>query len=120
MTKRSLAAVAIGAALLVAAVAGFVVVPEHKPIPPQCAHGQDYLCPEPTPPGAYVAHGLSKGAYDALRIGTWALVILGVIVVGLGLSVTRGLGRWRASTLFPPISRLDGRPPGRSSSFRWC
>jgi hypothetical protein len=38
------------------------------------------------------AQGLSQTPYDLLRIGAWALVILGALTVALGL-----IGYWQAS-----------------------
>lgn len=88
MRRAGLGAVAVGAVLLVGAVAGFIVVPEHKPgsyvarqgptLPLECATGGGV-------PANCVAAGLSRTAYDALRIVTWALLIVGGLLVAMGL-----------------------------------
>jgi hypothetical protein len=69
--------IALGAVLLIVAVARFVIVPEHAPVPPQCVRGQ--ACLTGDDPASYVAHG------DVLRIATWAALIVGVLAVIVGL-----------------------------------
>lgn len=76
MRRKGIGAVATGAALLIAAVVGFVVVPENAPrsvcggfgeaTGPQCA-------------------GWSRTAYDVAKIATWALLIVGALIVLMGL-----------------------------------
>jgi uncharacterized membrane protein HdeD (DUF308 family) len=72
--------VIVGGVLLVGAVAGFVIVPEHKP---------EFTCLAQLLNGAIctssVTSGWSRTAYDAARIGTWALLIAGVLLVAVGL-----------------------------------
>lgn len=67
--------IAVGAVLMVGAAAGFVIVPEHKPRPT----GWGTYLLDPT--GA----GWSRSLYDGLRIGTWALLIVGALLVAVGL-----------------------------------
>jgi hypothetical protein len=67
-----------GAALLVAAVAGFVIVPEHRP---QVVGGRDLA--GVMFGGATV--GWSRTVYDAARIATWALLIVGVLLAAVAL-----------------------------------
>lgn len=62
--RRAGISIVVGAIFLVAAVAGFVIVPEHNQT---------------------VRTGLSHSAYDALRITLWALVIVGDLLVVAGL-----------------------------------
>jgi hypothetical protein len=56
-------------------VAGFVIVPEHKP----------RLAPAAGWWGSPYHVGWSRAAYDAARIGMWALLIVGALVVAVGL-----------------------------------
>jgi hypothetical protein len=77
--------VSIGALLLVGAAAGLVIVPEHKPglTCPNGLQGCLNLVPS----------GWSHSAYDAARIGTWALLIVGTILLVIGLiNYARPLG----------------------------
>jgi hypothetical protein len=95
--RRSVLIITLGALLLIAAVAGFVVVPEHSPglgsvqVPTHSSR-----CPSgfyPTLGGAPglescpqdVVTGLPQTSYDALRIATWAVLIVGVLLVIVGL-----------------------------------
>jgi hypothetical protein len=81
---RSFVAIAVGAVLLIAAAAGFIIVPEHAP-----SLTLGYSCPTRAPgvtnEGLCVHQGLSQTVYDALRIATWAALILGVLVAATGL-----------------------------------
>jgi hypothetical protein len=75
--------VALGAVLLIAAVAGFIVVPEHSPgrvVLYECgdAFSGTRTCHRTLP-------GWSRTAYDVLRVTTWALAIIGVVFVAMGL-----------------------------------
>jgi hypothetical protein len=90
--KRYLAAVAVGAILLVAAVVGFVVLPEHKPgsmivarsgptLALTCASNSGGIPAD----CVQVATGLSRTLYDVLRVTTWACLIVGALVVVIGL-----------------------------------
>jgi hypothetical protein len=70
--------IVVGTLLLIAAVAGFVIVPQHKPA---VVGGQEW--------GGYLLGGSNVGwsrtAYDAARIGTWALLIVAVLLLTVGL-----------------------------------
>jgi hypothetical protein len=68
-----------GAALLVAGVATFIEAAAHQP--GTSCPGRRIECPV----GAAVPSGLSQTAYDLLRIGGWALVIFGTLLVVTGL-----------------------------------
>jgi hypothetical protein len=80
--RKGIGAVALGAVVLIAAVAGFIIVPEHEP-----GIASSYTCLNSLafslPPGCHT--GLSRAAYDGLRIGTWAVLIVGVLLVAMGL-----------------------------------
>lgn len=94
--------VALGAVLLVASVAGFIIVPEHKPhrvtvlkrIPENpngltrgavsCTQGTLFSGPYCNKKVKTLA-GLSQTLYDALRITTWAVLIVGALLVAIGL-----------------------------------
>ena len=77
--RRPAGLIALGAVFLIAAVVGFVVVPEHAPQffdePSGCIGAFCHL----------VNLGWSRTLYDALRIATWAVLIVGVLVVIVGL-----------------------------------
>lgn len=104
MRRKGIGAVALGGVLLIAAVTGFIIVPEHKPgttpsatVKPVNANNlaANSYCPGGDPtlvvprdfqcPGPPRKIGLSHTAYDGLRIATWALAILGVLTVVTGL-----------------------------------
>jgi hypothetical protein len=82
--RRAVIVVVVGSVLLVGSVVGFVIVSEHKPQ----FIGGDVVIPgtSSTVPSDF-GHwlGWSHTAYDAARIGTWALLIAGVLLVALGL-----------------------------------
>jgi hypothetical protein len=66
--------ISVGALLLIASAAGFVIVPDHKAhFPPDL-----YLLGSPQV-------GWSSAAYEGARIGTWALLIVGGLLVAIGL-----------------------------------
>ncbi len=65
----------VGAIPIIVGVAAFVEAHRHVPIPAR-QPGIGLVTP---------ASGLSPTAYDLLRIGGWALVILGILTVVLGL-----------------------------------
>jgi hypothetical protein len=72
-----------GATTVVAGIAAFIEAHDHRPI-------TRYLCPngsEECKDAKLFAHhhGLTQTAYDLLRIGAWALVILGAVTVVVGL-----------------------------------
>lgn len=75
MTRKPALRLSVGTLLLAVAVVGFVIVPEHKP----------HLAPAPGWWGGPYRVGWSQTAYDAARIGTWALLIVGVILLAVGL-----------------------------------
>ena len=76
----------VGVVLLIAAVAGFVIVPEHGP---GSTAGADVVIPGTNTsvpaPGPVVVYGWSQTVYDAARIGTRAALIVGAVLVVLGL-----------------------------------
>jgi uncharacterized membrane protein HdeD (DUF308 family) len=59
-----------GALLVVAGIAAFIEAHSHRPKPASWGEGTE---------------GLSHTAYDLLRIGAWALVIFGALLVVTGL-----------------------------------
>jgi hypothetical protein len=79
-----------GAALVVAGIAAFIEASSHSPgLARRCS-----IHPAPRegcPVGeSYSVHvGLSQTPYDLLRIGGWALVIVGALLIVLGL-----IGYW--------------------------
>jgi len=80
-----------GAVLIIAGIAAFIEVHSHHPI-------THYVCPngsEECKDANLFAHhhGLSRTAYDLLRIGGWALVSVRALLVVVGL--TR---YWRSTT----------------------
>lgn len=70
-----------GAILVIAGIAAFIEAHSH--------HKAAYRATEDAFGGAtsveHAAGGLSQTAYDLLRIGAWALVILGALTVIVGL-----------------------------------
>jgi hypothetical protein len=86
--RRSIATITGGAVLLIASVAGFIIVPEHAPGVAQVGRDRFGNCQAIGETGNtchYVATGLAHTLYDALRIATWALVIVGVLLTTIGL-----------------------------------
>ena len=79
----------VGAALVVAGIAAFIVANDNAPIARLECPGGGPNCSEDQ--WVFVAHGMSRTAYDLLRIGGWALVIFGAVLVVLGL-----IGYWGA------------------------
>ena len=80
-----------GAALVIAGIVAFIEAPSNRPAvtpPPyvykdvQGIHEVDVAVP---------ISGSSQTAYDLLRIGAWALVIIGVLLIVVGL-----IGYWGA------------------------
>lgn len=65
-----------GALLVIAGIAAFIEAHSHRTRPASFGEGTE---------------GLSQTAYDLLRIGGWALVILGALTIILGL-----IRYWRA------------------------
>jgi uncharacterized membrane protein HdeD (DUF308 family) len=68
-----------GAIMVIAGIAAFIEAHSHRPIAGRPAGFWN------RPGEAEPASGLSPDAYDLLRIGAWALVILGALTVALGL-----------------------------------
>jgi hypothetical protein len=80
-----------GGVLLVGGIAAFIEERSHRPLPP-----------------GYLGRGLagaparlSENAYDLVRIGGWALIVIGGLLVAVGL-----IGYWAAQT------RRSGRSRG--------
>jgi hypothetical protein len=77
--------IALGVLLLIAAVVGFVIVPEHVPMDEQLGQcGGPLTLPYPGP-CRIVHYGFSQTLYDAVKIATWAALIVGAVLVALGL-----------------------------------
>jgi hypothetical protein len=124
--RRSSVTTALGALLLIAAVAGFVIVPEHKPNITYADPGIPSAACGPPIPGIYQASGctairsgVSHTLYDGLRIATWAVLIVGVLLVVVGLI---NYARRAPETQTPPRtlpkpapSVSDTSPPGPRS-----
>jgi hypothetical protein len=74
----------VGVLLVIAAVAGFIIVPEHVPTTTSLG-----ACPGtiPSPGPCRTVHTgfASQSVYDAARIGTWAALIIGSVLIVLGL-----------------------------------
>jgi hypothetical protein len=80
----------IGAALLVAGIAAFIEAHSHPPeLESRCRAGGKACLLEHF---IEVHTGLSQTAYDLLRIGAWALMIVGAVTVAVGL-----IGYWAAA-----------------------
>lgn len=74
--RKGIATVTVGAVFLIAAAAGFFILPEQKPaLAAYCAFFAH----------CHVMTGLSQSAYDALRAVNWAVLIVGALVVALGV-----------------------------------
>jgi hypothetical protein len=70
-------ALALGASLLVAGVAGLIIAPEYAP----------GVMPSNGLPGSIATTG-SSTSYDAIRIASWACLIVGGLSALFGLSVS--------------------------------
>ena len=71
-----------GAALIVAGIAAFIEAHSHRPeSESRCPHRGELECVV----SVKVHLGLSQTTYDLLRIGAWALVIFGALLVLVGL-----------------------------------
>ncbi len=81
-----------GAILVIAGIAAFIEAHSHKPLvpPPERVYQNSEGVHEVSV--AVPATGLSHTAYDLLRIGAWALVVLGAVTVCLGF-----VRYWRGS-----------------------
>jgi hypothetical protein len=88
-----------GATLIVAGIAAFIEAHSHRPISASVVPGdaltKQQFAEAGVHPGA--ASGLSQSAYDLLRIGAWALVIFGAVLVAVGLVVYYSTARQRAA-----------------------
>jgi len=81
----------VGAALVIAGIAAFIEASSHPPeLRDRCSTGGKACLTEDF---SEVHIGLSNTAYDLLRIGAWALVIVGVLLVITGL-----IGYWGAQS----------------------
>lgn len=78
--RRTILLLTIGVVLLLGAVTGFIIVPEHAPY-----SGPSGVTFNPSPDEVLHGGGWSQTAYDLARIGTWALLIVGLISVIVGL-----------------------------------
>lgn len=88
-------ALVFGVLLLIGAVAGFVIVPEHQPgteviAGPPSDYRTGDACANYTPqdqcePRETIRVGFTRTEYDGARIGTWAALIIGGVLVLLGL-----------------------------------
>lgn len=76
-----------GAALVVAGIAAFIVAHTHRPMEAVAIPGGLITKQEFAREGvvARPASGLSQTAYDLLRIGGWALLIFGALLIVVGL-----------------------------------
>jgi hypothetical protein len=78
----------VGAVLLIAAVAGFIVALEHTPGTQLVdAQGQPLAgCDPGACAGTSVVHiGWAQATYDVVRVLTWALAIVGALLVVMGM-----------------------------------
>jgi uncharacterized membrane protein len=77
----------VGAVLIIVGIAGFIETHSHHPVSavgvPGDAFEKARLATRGVAP--IPASGLPPTAYDLLRIGAWALIVLGVVTVILGL-----------------------------------
>lgn len=96
--RKGVALIVVGVAFVIVAVAGFVIVPQHAPKTtfserardgtPTCVPfgptgfegNQPYNCVK-----VVTRAGPSRSTYDALRITTWALMIVGALLIVMGL-----------------------------------
>jgi hypothetical protein len=76
-----------GAAVAIAGIAGFIEAHSNMPVSASGVPGGFIQKQELAEQGVVptTASGLSPTAYDLLRIGAWALVIVGALTVVLGL-----------------------------------
>ncbi|MCW3032513.1 MAG: hypothetical protein JWM60_858 [Solirubrobacterales bacterium] len=81
----------IGAVMVIAGIAGFIEAHSHHPVPASGPISTNPITVEQLAEqgvangGASSAEGLSQTAYDLIRIGAWALVILGAVTVVIGI-----------------------------------
>jgi uncharacterized membrane protein HdeD (DUF308 family) len=74
-----------GAALVVAGIAAFIEAHSHRPVPAHVLRTDAVGIKYPPQGPPHPAYGLSRTAYDLLRIGAWALVIVGALSIVVGL-----------------------------------
>ncbi len=76
-----------GAILVIAGIAAFIEAHSNQPVSAVGVPGDVLQKQQLAEQGVHpeTASGLSPTAYDLLRIGAWALVILGALTVTLGL-----------------------------------
>ena len=112
-----------GAILVLAGIAAFIEAHRHIPIPARPPAGVGLVTP---------ASGLSPTAYDLLRLGGWALVILGSVTVAVGLiryavryAAAKPLGAVEMSANGasgpdrPPLASQALSPAGVEASHPW-
>lgn len=84
-----------GAALVIAGVAAFIEAHAHHPAKAvyveQAREAAGEGLNDWGPHAGEVSAALSHTAYDLLRVGAWALVIVGALLIVVGL-----MDRWRA------------------------
>ncbi len=82
---KTVISIVLGAVLLVAAAAGFIIVPEHRPVTKYVDLSTGSLC-TPTAGCTKVHTGFAtRTVYDLVRVGTWAALIVGLLIVIVGL-----------------------------------
>ena len=77
-----------GAVLIVAGIAGFIEAHSHRPVPAVVTRARalrERRLDEIGVPFHKAMSGLSQTAYDLLRIGAWALLVIGVLLSLVGL-----------------------------------
>lgn len=76
-----------GAVAVIAGIAAFIEAHSNRPVPAFTVPGDALEKARFARAGAVPvpSSGLSSTAYDALRVGAWALIILGALTVALGL-----------------------------------
>lgn len=79
----------LGVVLLIAGVAGRVILPEHRPVSSGGSGApitlNEALNPLSGSSGVDTTARLSHTLYDVLRITTWGLLIVGTVVISVGL-----------------------------------
>jgi hypothetical protein len=75
-----------GAVMVVAGIAAFIEAHSHAPTARlECPNGRGVRTDCTEDQWVFVPHGMSHTVYDLLRIGGWALVIIGALLVIVGL-----------------------------------
>jgi hypothetical protein len=70
----------LGALLMVRGIAALIEAARHHPVAGNSGFGSGYLLP------VHPASGWNTTTYDLVRIGGWALLIFGVVIVALALA----------------------------------